>query len=46
MTKITIYDYEAELIEKLCEKYDTTEAEIICAVFGNLTVDDIEEILS
>lgn len=29
MTKITIYNPDAEIIEAICEKNDVTEAEII-----------------
>lgn len=33
MKTIRIYDTEAERIEKLCEELDTTEAEVIEALF-------------
>lgn len=29
MTKITVYDYDAERIEKICEKFDLSEHEVI-----------------
>lgn len=33
MKKIEVYDYEADRIEKICEELDTTEAEVIEALF-------------
>lgn len=41
MTRITVYDVEAERIERLCEKYDLTEAELIELVLDN--IDEYEE---
>ena len=32
MTNILVYDTEAETIEKLAEKYDTTVAEVVSAM--------------
>lgn len=43
MTSVRIYDDTAELIEKIADKYDTTEAEVIDTILGNLTEDDIDE---
>ena len=42
MTKITIYDTDCKRIESLCEKYDTTEAELISNIMDNLTNEEID----
>lgn len=33
MTQVTAYDIDAKMIDSLAEKNDTTEAEIISAIF-------------
>ena len=45
MNTISVYDIEAERIEQLCEKKDTTEAELIEALLdavdaGDINIDD------
>lgn len=41
MTSITIYDYDDERIEKICEKYDLRPHEVIELLLDN--VDESEE---
>lgn len=36
MTKIEIYDYEAERIEELADKFNTTGAEIVASLVNML----------
>ncbi len=36
MTRISVYDIEAETIEDICEKYDCTEAHLIKALIEAL----------
>lgn len=45
MTKINVYDVEAERIEKICNELDATEAQVIEALFNILDYsnEDIEE---
>jgi hypothetical protein len=43
MTNIRVYEDTAKLIEEIADKYDTTEAEVIDTILGNLTEDDIDE---
>ena len=45
MKTIRVYDDEAKFIEKLVNKYDTTEAEIIASILDNLTDEEIEDML-
>lgn len=40
MTKIEVYDYEADRIEKICEELDVTEAQVIEALFNVLDYSD------
>ena len=42
MTKITVYDVEANKIEEICEDYDTTEAEVIEALIEAIEYNDID----
>ena len=42
MTKITIYDTEAEAIDKICEEKDITEAALIRALLEAVEAGDIE----
>ena len=43
MTSVRVYGDTAKLIEKIADKYDTTEAEVIDTILENLTEDDIDE---
>lgn len=43
MTSVRVYDDTAKLIEKIADKYDITEAEVIDTILENLTDDDIDE---
>lgn len=43
MTSVRVYDDTAKLIEKIADKYDITEAEVIDTILENLTEDDIDE---
>lgn len=45
MKTIRVYDDEAKFIEKLADKHDTTEAEIIASILDNLTDEEIESML-
>jgi hypothetical protein len=45
MKVIRVYDTEAKYIEKLVDKYNTTEAEIIASILDNLTDEEIESML-
>lgn len=45
MTNIWVYDVEAEQIEKICNKYDITAAELIEALLTNITKEELKEIL-
>lgn len=41
MKSITVYDVEAEQIEKICDQFAITEAELIEALMSALEHDDI-----
>ena len=43
MVRITVYDYDDERIQVLCEKYNLTEAEVIELLLDN--VDGSEDIV-
>ena len=45
MQNILIYDVEAKRIDKICDKYDVTEAELIEALLDNVTDDELDEIM-
>ena len=45
MQNILIYDVEANRIDKICDKYDITEAELIEALLDNVTDDELDEIM-
>lgn len=40
MQNITIYDLEADRLERLADKYDTTIAEIVEMMLDNITEDE------
>ena len=42
MTSITVYDTEADKIEKICKDYDTTEAEVIEALIEAIEYENID----
>lgn len=44
MKNINVYDIEAEKLDKICEEHDTSEAEIIEALFD--IIDDLKIDLS
>ena len=46
MVKVDVYDTEANDLNDICEKYDTTTAEIIQNILFWLTPEEIEEIMS
>jgi hypothetical protein len=41
MTQVTAYDIDAKIIDSLAEKNDTTEAEIISAIFEAIHNEEI-----
>lgn len=43
MKSIRVYDIEADIIERIANKHDTTEAEVICTILDNLTDEEIED---
>ena len=43
MQTIRVYDIEANIIEKLANKHDITEAEVICTILDNLTDEEIDD---
>lgn len=42
MQNITVYDTEADRINKLCEELDTTAAELVQAFFDIIDGEDID----
>lgn len=42
MVKINVYNYEAEQLEKLAEKYETTTAEIVEVMMIALDANEID----
>lgn len=45
MQNILIYDTEAKRIDKICDKYDVTEAELIEVLLDNVTDDELDEMM-
>ncbi len=45
MQNILVYDVEAKRIDEICEKYDTTEAELIEVLLDNVSDEDLEEMM-
>lgn len=45
MQNIFVYNTEAERIDKICDKYDITEAELIEALLDNVTDEEIKEMI-
>ena len=44
MRKIEIYDYEAEIIDELCEKYEASEAQIVEALIAMMSWHDEDDL--
>lgn len=44
MRKIEIYDYEADRIDELCEKYEVSEAQIVEALISMMEWHDEDEL--
>ena len=45
MQNILVYDTEAKRIDKICDKYDVTEAELIETLLDNVTDEDLDEMM-
>lgn len=45
MTTIRVYDDTAKEIEKLAEKYDMTEAEVIDYILNDMSEEDLDNLL-
>lgn len=43
MKSISVYDIEADIIEKIAAQHDITDAEVICTILDNLTDEEIED---
>lgn len=43
MKSISVYDIEADIIERIAAQHDTTEAEVICTILDNLTDEEIAD---
>lgn len=44
MTNITIYDDTNKIIERICNKFDTTEAEVIDYLIDNICDEALAEV--
>lgn len=45
MQNILVYDTDAKRIDKICDRYDVTEAELIETLLDNVTDEDLDEMM-